>query len=59
MRRKNKICPYRRECRDECYGESTCCFALAFDGLQSKIDTLRQKNKALTERIEKLEENDG
>lgn len=44
---KNKICPYRRLCRDECYGENPCSFAKAFDGLQKKIDRLEKENKRL------------
>ena len=35
---KNRLCPYRKTCRDICYGENPCAFALAFDGLSRKID---------------------
>lgn len=35
---KNRLCPYRKTCRDICYGENPCAFALTFDGLSRKID---------------------
>lgn len=35
---KCKLCPRKRVCRDECYGENPCDFALAFDKLARKID---------------------
>lgn len=35
---KNRLCPYRKTCRDICYGENPCAFALALDGLSRKID---------------------
>lgn len=34
---KNKFCPYKKTCRDICYGETPCAFAQAFDGLARKI----------------------
>lgn len=30
---KCRLCPMRRTCRDECYGETPCAFALAFHDL--------------------------
>lgn len=53
---KNKICPYKRVCRDECYGDNPCCFAKAFDGLNKKLQNLKRENERLKERIAKLEE---
>lgn len=35
---KCKLCPRKRVCRDECYGENPCDFALSFDRLARKID---------------------
>ena len=35
---KNKFCPCKKTCRDNCYGETPCAFAQAFDGLARKID---------------------
>ncbi len=35
---KCKQCPYKRTCRNECYGEQPCDFALAFDRLAHKLD---------------------
>lgn len=45
--KKNKLCPYKKHCRDECYGENPCSFAKAFDGLQRKIDRLKAENQEL------------
>lgn len=36
--KKCKPCPYRRTCKDECYGENPCSFAKAFDALGKKLD---------------------
>lgn len=52
---KNKFCPYKKTCRDICYGETPCAFAQAFDGLARKtvcIDSLRTENAALKARLE-------
>lgn len=54
--RRNKICPDKKHCRDECYGENPCCFAKAFDGLQGKIDRLKEQNKKLSDENENLRE---
>lgn len=35
---KCKLCPRRKVCKDECYGENPCDFAVAFDRLGRKID---------------------
>lgn len=35
---KCKLCPMKKHCKDECYGENPCAFALAFDNLGRKID---------------------
>ncbi len=36
--KKCKLCPCRKTCKDECYGENTCDFAKAFDRLGHKLD---------------------
>ncbi len=36
--KKCKLCPYRKTCKDECYGENPCSFAKAFDALGKKLD---------------------
>lgn len=61
---KNKFCPYKKICRDNCYGETPCAFAQAFDGLARKIarktvciDSLRAENAALKARLEQEEHN--
>ena len=35
---KCKICPRKRVCRGECYGDNPCDFALTFDRLGKKLD---------------------
>lgn len=61
---KNKLGPYKKTCRDICYGENPCAFAKAFDGLARKIDlktvcieSLRAENAALKARLEQEEHN--
>lgn len=65
---KNKFCPYKKTCRDNCYGETPCALAQAFDGLARKIarkidrktvciDSLRAENAALKARLEQEEHN--
>lgn len=56
---KNKFCPYKKVCRDICYGENPCAFAKAFDGLAKKtdlktacIESLRAENAALKAQLE-------
>ncbi len=56
---KNKFCPYKKICRDICYGENPCAFAKAFDGLAKQIDLktaciefLRAENAALKAQLE-------
>lgn len=58
---KCKLCPCKKTCRDACYGDNPCAFALAFDGLARKIDrktvcidSLKAENKKLQERIDTL-----
>lgn len=46
---KCKTCPHKKICRNECYGENPCNFALAFDRLARKIadrDELIAEQKA-------------
>lgn len=52
--KRNKLCPYKRLCRDTCYGENPCAFAKAFDGLQEKIDRLKAENQTLRAENEDL-----
>ena len=69
---KNKFCPYKKTCRDNCYGETPCALAQAFDGLARKIarktarkiarktvciDSLLAENAALKARLEQEEHN--
>ncbi len=61
MSRKNKLCPMKKVCRDVCYGENPCCFALAFDGLARKIsrktayiESLKADAELLKAEIERL-----
>lgn len=56
---KNKFCPYKKTCRDNCYGERPCALAQAFDGLARKIDrktscieSLRAENAELKAKLE-------
>lgn len=56
---KNKFCPYKKTCRDNCYGETPCALAQAFDGLARKIDrktscieSLRAENAELKAKSE-------
>ena len=56
---KNKFCPYKKVCRDMCYGENPCSFAQAFDGLARKLDrknvcieSLRAENAELKAKLE-------
>lgn len=45
--KKNTLCPYKRHCNNECYGENPCDFAKSFDRLQRKIDRLTKENESL------------
>lgn len=55
MMAKCKACPYKKTCKNECYGENPCSFAKAFDNLGKKlglktacIESLRsQRDEAL------------
>lgn len=56
---KNKFCPCKKTCRDNCYGETPCAFAQAFDGLARKIgrktsciESLRAENAELKAKLE-------
>ena len=58
---KCKLCPHKKVCRDACYGDDPCSFALAFDGLARKlkrkddrIKSLEAENKQLNERLDTL-----
>lgn len=45
---KCKDCPHKKTCRDECYGDNPCDFALAYDRLARKVkarDDIIQKQR--------------
>jgi len=48
---KCKLCPCKKTCRDECYGENPCEFAKAFDHIEQKIESLRSDHDELERRI--------
>lgn len=52
---KNRHCPYRGHCSNECYGENPCDFALKFDRMQAKITRLEKRNSKLTQEVEATE----
>jgi hypothetical protein len=41
-----RLCPYRKHCRDVCYGDAPCDFARAFDSLDRKLKWWQAKAKA-------------
>ncbi len=41
-----RLCPYRKNCRDVCYGDAPCDFARAFDSLDRKLKWWQAKAKA-------------
>ena len=41
-----RLCPYRKSCRDVCYGDAPCDFARAFDSLDRKLKWWQAKAKA-------------
>lgn len=53
---KCKHCPQRKYCKDECYGENPCDFALAFDKLARRIDLKTVCIESLKEEIRQLKE---
>lgn len=53
---KCKHCPQRKHCKDECYGENPCDFALAFDKLARRIDLKTVCIESLKEEIRQLKE---
>lgn len=63
---KCKLCPRKRVCRDECYGELPCDFALAFDRLAHKLDlkavclaSVQADRTELRKEVERLRERLG
>lgn len=55
---KCKMCPRWRVCRDECYGENPCDFALVFDQIEKRlglketcIESLRSERDEALERV--------
>ena len=53
---KCKHCPQRKFCKDECYGENPCDFALAFDRLAHKLDLKTVCVESLKDEIRQLKE---
>lgn len=52
MKRRSKLCPYRKRCADTCYGENPCDFALAFDDLSKKLERWKQRAQAAEEKAQ-------
>lgn len=52
---KCKLCPVKKHCKDECYGETPCAFALAFDRLARKLDLKTVCIESLKEEMQKKE----
>lgn len=48
---KCKHCPHKRTCRDACYGDIPCDFALAFDKLAAKVE---RRDKTIKRQKEQL-----
>lgn len=42
-----RLCPYRKHCRDVCYGDAPCDFARAFDSLDRKLKWWQAKAKTV------------
>lgn len=55
MGKRNKFCPYKKFCREECYGSQPCDFALAFDKLARKLEWWKGKSAALETRLKQAE----
>ena len=53
---KCKHCPQRKYCKDECYGENPCDFALAFDKLARRIDLKTVCIESLKDELRRLKE---
>lgn len=51
MGKRNKFCPYKKFCREECYGSQPCDFALAFDKLSRKLEWWRKKADDLERKL--------
>ena len=52
--KRNKLCPYKGHCNNDCYDEFPCDFAVVFDKLQRKIDRLKNQNSILKAENERL-----
>lgn len=52
MRKRNKLCPYRRSCADACYGDNPCDFALEFDALSKKLERWKQRAKTAEAKVQ-------
>lgn len=55
MGKRNKFCPYKKFCREECYGSQPCDFALAFDKLSRKLEWWKGKSAALETGLKQAE----
>lgn len=51
MGKRNKFCPYKKFCREECYESQPCDFALAFDKLSRKLEWWRKKADDLERKL--------
>lgn len=51
MGKRNKFCPYKKLCREECYDSQPCDFALAFDKLSRKLEWWKGKADDLERKL--------
>ena len=56
MRKRSKLCPYKKTCIDACYGEQPCDFALAFDKLQNQLEWYKDKLHKVVSEYKKVTE---
>lgn len=53
MRKRNKLCPYKKTCSNVCYGSQPCEWALAFDKLSRKLEWWQGKVEELEQKLPK------
>lgn len=51
MGKRNKFCPYKKTCRQECYGSQPCEWALAIDKLSRKLEWWKGKAEGLERKL--------
>ena len=51
MGRRNKLCPYKKTCRQECYGSQPCEWALIIDKLTRKLEWWKRKAERLERKL--------